>query len=138
MVSTRSSLWPGSNPISVLTLLSLMTTTLAYVPPSPYSYHLSDPHSPQYFNAFSGLFSAQTLNALQSNKDVEYIAEDAIFTTQTITRSDAPWGLERVSGPNQLTFTDPGQLIYSHTYDESAGEGVDIYILDTVSHLNRF
>ncbi|KAG8938447.1 hypothetical protein FRC03_007246, partial [Tulasnella sp. 419] len=34
-----------------------------------------------YFNAFSGRFNAETLQALAGNKDVEYISEDAIFTT---------------------------------------------------------
>ncbi|KAG8920045.1 subtilisin-like serine protease [Tulasnella sp. 418] len=90
-----------------------------------------------YLNAFAGKFSSSTLSALTSNSDVESITEDAIFTTQcenhtdSIVQSDAPWGLARISQKLKLDSNDTSALTYNYTYDAKAGQGVDVYVLDT-------
>ncbi|KAJ2926091.1 hypothetical protein H1R20_g11005, partial [Candolleomyces eurysporus] len=77
-----------------------------------------------------------TLNTLRASDDVESISEDGImhaFATQT----NAPWGLQRISQNAKIASTDTAALNYRYEYDDSAGEGVDIYIVDTgvlVSH----
>ncbi|KAG8943164.1 subtilisin-like serine protease [Tulasnella sp. 419] len=98
---------------------------------------IAAPTKLQYLNAFAGKFSSSTLSALTSNSDVESITEDAIFTTQcenhtdSIVQSDAPWGLARISQKLKLDSNDTSALTYNYTYDAKAGQGVDVYVLDT-------
>ncbi|TFK21493.1 serine protease [Coprinopsis marcescibilis] len=71
-----------------------------------------------------------TLNQLRASEDVEVVSEDGIshiFATQT----NAPWGLGRLSQRARLTNQNTGALTYTYTYDDTAGAGVDIYVLDT-------
>lgn len=44
-------------------------------------------------------------------------------------RTNAPWGLARVCQTNKLDGSE-SSLTYSYTYDDTAGKGVDIYVLD--------
>lgn len=46
-------------------------------------------------------------------------------------RTDAPWGLARVSSRTRLSNQNPINLNYTYEYDSPAGNGVDIYVLDT-------
>lgn len=84
-------------------------------------------------NAFAGTFSDSALLALRSSLDVAAIEPDAIggadgtFVTQT----DAPWGLQRISQLRGVNSTDYRALNYTYVYDSSAGQGVDIYIIDS-------
>ncbi|KAJ2935688.1 hypothetical protein H1R20_g1411, partial [Candolleomyces eurysporus] len=69
-----------------------------------------------------------TLNTLRASDDVESISEDGImhaFAAQT----NAPWGLQRISQSAKIASTDTAALNYRYEYDDSAGEGVDIYIV---------
>lgn len=44
-------------------------------------------------------------------------------------RTNAPWGLQRISQAAKLSSTSTTALTYSYTYDDTAGTGVDIYIV---------
>ncbi|KAG8937172.1 subtilisin-like serine protease [Tulasnella sp. 418] len=83
-----------------------------------------------FINGFAGKFSSDTLDALASNKDIESISEDAIFTTQ-VTQSNAPWGLQRIDQRTRLTNINPAGLNFVYTYNDPAGSGVDVYVVDT-------
>ncbi len=46
-------------------------------------------------------------------------------------RTNATWGLQRISQATEPTDQNTGDLTFTYTYDDSAGEGVDIYVVDT-------
>jgi hypothetical protein len=46
-------------------------------------------------------------------------------------RTDAPWGLARVSSQTRLSNQNPIDLNFAYEYDSPAGNGVDIYVVDT-------
>ncbi|GLB43121.1 putative peptidase S8 family protein [Lyophyllum shimeji] len=90
------------------------------------------------FNAFASHLSAEALKSLRASCDVEYIAEDGIAHT-SVTQINAPWGLEHISHTGVSNYS-PNTLNHYYTYNEPAGAGVDIYIVDTgiqISH-NQF
>ncbi|VUC24363.1 unnamed protein product [Clonostachys rosea] len=82
------------------------------------------------FKGFAGSIDQATLNTLRKHPDVEYIEQDAIVTLDAlVTQPGAPWGLGRLSSVNGSST--------AYTYDDSAGEGTCVYILDTgidISH----
>ncbi|PPQ92426.1 hypothetical protein CVT25_008647 [Psilocybe cyanescens] len=83
-------------------------------------------------NGFAGDFDEATLDELRLIEDVEYIAEDGIMHTMaTVTQTNAPWGLQRISQDAKLTSTSTTALTYTYKYDSTAGAGVDIYVVDT-------
>lgn len=83
-------------------------------------------------NAFAGTFSDAALLALRSSSEVAAIEADAIgHAEEFVTRTDAPWGLQRISQADRLDRSDVDALDYKYVYDSSAGKGVDIYIIDT-------
>jgi len=52
-------------------------------------------------------------------------------------RTNAAWGLGRVSHTNKVSGTVTA-LNYTYTYDDAAlGSGVDIYIVDTGIHITH-
>ncbi|KAK6520595.1 hypothetical protein TWF506_000847 [Arthrobotrys conoides] len=57
--------------------------------------------------------------------------------TNVQTQTNAPWGLQRISQKQMIPVdfnASPEknkEAIFSYTFDESAGEGVDIYVIDT-------
>ncbi|KAI3343416.1 subtilisin-like protease PR1K [Ustulina deusta] len=76
-------------------------------------------------NKFAGFAASMTdeeVEALQNMPDVEYIEHDAIVQASA-TQTNADWGLARLSN------TSPSSTTY--TYDDSAGEGVCAYVVDT-------
>ncbi|KAJ3531108.1 hypothetical protein NMY22_g8288 [Coprinellus aureogranulatus] len=80
-------------------------------------------------NGFAGNFDKDTLAALQGLPGVASIVEDGIVNT-TATQSNAPWGLGRINSKTRLGCAD-ASLTYTYKYDDRAGQGVDIYIIDT-------
>ena len=44
-------------------------------------------------------------------------------------RTNAPWGLQRISQTAKLSNQNTNALTFTYTYDSSAGSGVDIYIV---------
>jgi hypothetical protein len=129
---------------------------------------------PQFFNGFAGspfrpcacvvlgsnqigvgTFGDSIIEALKSNIDVEYIAEDGImktFVDQYVelwpsvgscysnphARNDAPWNLARVSTRTRLPKQDALALDYVYQYLAEPGRGVDIYVVDTGLFFVRF
>jgi len=106
---------------------------------------------PKFFNGFAGEFDQDALDALRANPNVESIVEDGImqaFSTVNqyvslsqallkrldlivfIYRTDAPWGLSRVSQPGAVEG-EATSLNYTYVYDDAAGEGVNVYVVDT-------
>ena len=46
-------------------------------------------------------------------------------------RTDAPWGLGRVSSQTKLTNQDVDALTYTYKYDSTAGANSDVYVIGT-------
>src|SRR6266536_1316583 len=63
-------------------------------------------------------------------KQVEYIEKDSVVHALDDTgelEKNAPWGLARISHRDSLGFSDFNKYLYA----ADAGEGVDVYIIDT-------
>lgn len=59
---------------------------------------------------------------------VEYIEGDqVVLASSYVTQHGAPWGLGRISHKSTGNFTDNT----TYVYDDSAGEGVCAYVIDT-------
>jgi cerevisin len=89
------------------------------------------------------------LNKLRAQPNVQSITQDAYARTSATQwvlpiflalltrhnvpdiRTNAPWGLQRISHREPVGSTDDFALDYTYNYDASAGNGVDIYIIDT-------
>ncbi|EJD54174.1 subtilisin-like protein [Auricularia subglabra TFB-10046 SS5] len=83
-------------------------------------------------NAFAGTFSDAALLALRSSSDVEKIEHDVFGAVEALnTQTDAPWGLQRISQVEKIGRKDARSLNFTYRYDSSAGQGVDIYVVDT-------
>ncbi|KAI1824487.1 proteinase T-like protein [Xylaria intraflava] len=75
------------------------------------------------FKGFASALTAQEVETLQNNPDVEFIEQDSIMSIDSvITQAKPPWGLGRISH-RQGTST--------YVYDSSAGAGTCAYIVDT-------
>ncbi|KXN71757.1 putative subtilisin-like protease precursor [Conidiobolus coronatus NRRL 28638] len=77
------------------------------------------------FNGISAKLDKATLEKVKALPNVEYIEEDAVVKTLA-SQSNAPWGLARVSQRPKL-----GAAPHTYLYDANAGDGVNIYVLDT-------
>ncbi|KAK2595612.1 hypothetical protein QQS21_006659 [Conoideocrella luteorostrata] len=76
------------------------------------------------FKGFTGKLDSLTLNAMRAHPDVDYIEQNAKVQAYGVTtQQNAPWGLARIS--HKRTGAS------NYIYDESAGEGVCAYIVDT-------
>ncbi|KAH7094146.1 peptidase 1 [Auriculariales sp. MPI-PUGE-AT-0066] len=87
-------------------------------------------------NGFAGQLSAEQLNELRANDQVESIQEDGVVSIQAA-QTNAAWGLGRISHTNPVSGTITA-LNYTYTYSDTyQGQGVDIYIVDTGINLNH-
>ncbi|KAH7320680.1 proteinase T-like protein [Stachybotrys elegans] len=76
------------------------------------------------FRGFTATLDQATVELLRDHQDVEYIEQDAIVTaTAFVTQPSAPWNLGRISRRARGAT--------SYVYDNSAGIGTCVYILDT-------
>ncbi|KAK3369878.1 alkaline protease-like protein [Podospora didyma] len=76
------------------------------------------------FKGFASKIDAATLAKIQALNDVEFIEQEAIFTTNTyVSQTGAPWGLGRISHHAKGSTT--------YVYDNSAGVGTCSYVIDT-------
>ncbi|TEB37713.1 serine protease [Coprinellus micaceus] len=108
-------------------IVSLVTGLLAGKPGNLGITHEYD----AVFSGFAGRFDPLTLAALQITPGVASITEDGIVrTTEIVTQRDAPWGLARLSSKSRLAG-NADALDYAYHFDSKAGEGIDIYIIDT-------
>ncbi|KAK9760683.1 hypothetical protein K7432_015041 [Basidiobolus ranarum] len=76
------------------------------------------------FNAYAGILSQDLVSDLKTNNDVEYVEAEQIFTISGAQYNPPSWGLPRVS---QRVLNTNEQ----YNYPDTAGEGVDAYIIDT-------
>jgi len=90
------------------------------------------------FDGLAGTFDAKALNALRASSDVDYIVEDTeMYTSAVAQQNNAPWGLARLSSATPLANKNPSLRNFNFKFDDKAGEGVDVYVIDTgirVSH----
>ncbi|KAL5637456.1 hypothetical protein ACGC1H_004024 [Rhizoctonia solani] len=71
------------------------------------------------------------LEAARARSDIEFIEEDQIMRT-TAVQQNAPWGLQRISSNQPLPAgSRANALAFSYTFNETAGKGVDVYVIDT-------
>ncbi|KAF8132084.1 peptidase S8/S53 domain-containing protein [Boletus edulis] len=90
--------------------------------------HVYDTH----IKGYAGQFTDGVVDQLRRMPEVEFVERDQVVHTTDIdpefnTQKGAPWGLARVSHRGKLTFS----TFTSYIYDSIAGEGVDVYIIDT-------
>jgi len=90
------------------------------------------------FKGFSGKFTQAEVERLKKIPGVDAV-EAEVEVSVAATRSDAPWGLQRISQADAVQgAADPSATSFTYTFnDETLAEGVDIYIIDTgilVSH----
>ncbi|KAK9767011.1 hypothetical protein K7432_003486 [Basidiobolus ranarum] len=77
-----------------------------------------------HFNALSGTFSKNLVKSLRSNPDVEYVEQEQVFSVVGVQKNSPNWGLARIS-QRQRNPNAP------YNFPNSAGQGVDVYIIDT-------
>lgn len=100
-------------------------------------------------NGFAANLTQEGLDNLRAQPNVQSITQDAYARTSATQwalsiflalltrpnvpdiRIDAPWGLQRISHREPVGSTSDFALDYTYNYDDSAGKGVDIYIIDT-------
>jgi len=78
---------------------------------------------------YAGSFDPETRAMIEEHEDIDFVEPDyKVYTCGMESQTDAPsWGLARLSHKSVLT----GETKSVYTYDESAGEGVTAYIIDT-------
>lgn len=79
---------------------------------------------------YHGTFDEATLAEIRQSGDVDYIEEDKVVVAYEMIMQDNPpsWGLPRISERR-------GEERNTYTFDSSAGEGINVYVLDTgISH----
>ncbi|KAH8878761.1 serine protease [Thozetella sp. PMI_491] len=76
------------------------------------------------FRGFAAALDAAGLAAVTNHPSVEYVENDVIVRAQSyVTQPDAPWGLARIS--------HRARGATSYTYDNSAGAGTCVYVVDS-------
>nr|ADK74313.2 alkaline serine protease P32 [Metapochonia rubescens] len=76
------------------------------------------------FNGFAGPLTKEELKTLRNHPDVDFIEKDAMMHLNGIVEQNgAPWGLGRISHRAKGSTT--------YRYDDSAGAGTCVYIIDT-------
>jgi len=86
------------------------------------------------FKGFSARLTPELLKAELSHPDVKYVEADQVVSIDykpeeaplagTVTQTGATWGINRIS-------QQESDLNGNYAYSESAGEGVDAYVIDT-------
>ncbi|KAL3418833.1 hypothetical protein PVAG01_09054 [Phlyctema vagabunda] len=89
------------------------------------------------FLGYSGHFDDSVIEQVRRHPDVEYIEKDSIVHTMGNTEGEleknAPWGLARISHRESLGFSDFNKYLYA----ADAGEGVDVYVIDTGTNVDH-
>jgi len=83
-------------------------------------------YDPAIFNGVAGKFTKKFLDSFKEahKGEIEYIEEDGEAHILAVQNSPPSWGQTRVSEQN-LDLKKP------YSYPDSAGDGVDVYIIDT-------
>ncbi|KAG0650262.1 Serine protease of Magnaporthe 1 [Hyphodiscus hymeniophilus] len=88
------------------------------------------------FLGYSGHFDDSVIEKVRRHPDVEYVEKDSIVHTLGATgelEKNAPWGLARISHRDSLGFSDFNKYLYA----ADAGEGVDVYVIDTGTNIDH-
>jgi len=88
------------------------------------------------FLGYSGHFDDSVIERVRRHPDVEYVEKDSVVHALGETgelEKNAPWGLARISHRDGLTFSDFNKYLYA----ADAGEGVDVYIIDTGTNVDH-
>ncbi|CAG8627065.1 10645_t:CDS:2, partial [Paraglomus occultum] len=84
------------------------------------------------FQGYSGTFSKDVLNHIRQSDDIAYVEKDHKVYADVI-QYDAPWGLARVSHRDRLQWDTYNRYLY----DQTAGEGITAYVIDTGIYINN-
>ncbi|OAX78088.1 subtilisin-like protease [Emergomyces africanus] len=87
------------------------------------------------FLGYSGNFDEEVIEQVRRHPDVDYIEKDSEVHTMEVlhTQDGAPWGLARISHRDSLSFGTFNKYLYS----SPAGEGVDVYVIDTGTNIEH-
>jgi cerevisin len=88
------------------------------------------------FLGYSGHFDDSVIEKVRRHPDVEYVEQDSVVHTLEQPgelEKNAPWGLARISHRDSLTFGDFNKYLYA----ADAGEGVDVYVIDTGTNIEH-
>ncbi|CAE6442372.1 unnamed protein product [Rhizoctonia solani] len=78
-----------------------------------------------------------TLRSLSLLDSVEYIEPDVVFSAASLaTQTNAPWNLQAITNSIPFPASNKSSAALNY-YDSSAGQGVDIYILDSGVYSNH-
>ncbi|KAG6871813.1 hypothetical protein C0995_016237 [Termitomyces sp. Mi166 len=87
-------------------------------------------------NGIAGKFTKKQINELRANSDVEEIYKDSIVEAAA-TQTNSTWGLARLSSKTKLVYQNATATNFTFNYFAQAGQGVDIYIVDTGVYINH-
>ncbi|KAG6901052.1 hypothetical protein C0995_001390 [Termitomyces sp. Mi166 len=87
-------------------------------------------------NGCAGKFTEKQLQELQANPDVTGIYEDGLGGTAMI-QTNATWGLARLSSKVKLQYTNVTATNFKFQYDDNAGKGTDIYVVDSGVYIDH-
>jgi len=115
----------GVSAFSHLTLLKHTSSSSSFLDDfSQGLRHVFDSH----IKGYTGVFSEDTLERIRAQPEVDYIEQDQEVRALDIkTQKGSPWGLARISHRKKLTLG----TFNKYEYDADAGEGVDVYVIDT-------
>ncbi|KAG9047546.1 subtilisin-like serine protease [Tulasnella sp. UAMH 9824] len=83
------------------------------------------------FDGYSAELDDDCVAKLIASKDVAWVEEDAVVRI-TGTQTNAPWGLSRLSSSTALPAnSNVNSLTFDYTFNDEAGNGIDVYVIDT-------
>jgi len=88
------------------------------------------------FLGYSGHFDDSVIEQVRRHPDVAFVERDSVVHTMEDTgelEKNAPWGLARISHRDSLTFGNFNKYLYA----ADAGEGVDVYVIDTGTYIDH-
>jgi cerevisin len=91
-----------------------------------HKYHLPD------FKGYSIRIPSFVVKLLERHNDIAFIEKDQIMSINGKQLNTPAWGLIRISGRDH-----PASTIKTYSYPDSAGTGVDAYIIDTGVTVNH-
>jgi cerevisin len=85
------------------------------------------------FKGLAGTFNSTQIATLESSPLIQSIERDLVGQVDSlVTQLDATWGLQRISQVAAISRPDDQTALdYTYLYDNTAGSGVDIYIIDS-------
>lgn len=89
------------------------------------------------FLGYSGHFDDEVIEKVRRHPDVDFVEKNSVVHTLGDTEGEleknAPWGLARISHRKSLGFSDFNKYLYA----ADAGEGVDVYVIDTGTNVDH-